>query len=222
MVESAGSLPDVRHLLVVCAHPYDATFAMGAIVSAFTGARTTVDVLCLTHGRRHDQGSGRRLARAQDLGEAARALGVREFTFLEHEAGALAEAPLEHLTDEIVMAADAADALLVVDARDPGAHPDHVRTLQATAEAAEVLDDPLYGWSLRPPRSAGPAVTVEVDRDHQRDAIACHRDLPAEDPIRERWRAHLEPREYLAVLRSERARRPRDTRKPLTRTSRRR
>ncbi|MBL0886955.1 PIG-L deacetylase family protein [Myceligenerans indicum] len=205
-------LPRVRHLLVVCAHPYDATFAMGAAVSAFADARTSVDVLCLTHGRRPDRGTTRRLARARDLGEAARVLGAHEVTFLEHDAGELAAVPLEHLTDEIVLVADAADALMVVDARGPEAHEDHVRTMHAAFQAAEILDDPLYGWTLVPPPpgeddpGSDMVVTIEVDRDRQSDAIDCHRDLPADDPIRDRWRAHRGPREHLTVLRPERSR----------------
>ncbi|MBB5788850.1 PIG-L deacetylase family protein [Jiangella mangrovi] len=199
------SVPAARRLLAVCAHPYDATFALGGVIGAFADAGTSVHVLCLTHGRRPDPSPRRRLERARDLGRAVRHLGAEDVTLMDHAPGTLGTASLDELAREIESAVTAADALLVVDATGGGAHPDHVRTMRAAYRAAATVGSVLYAWTPRPaPRPAGRVLVVDVDRDRQRDAIACHTGLAADDPVRDHWPAHQDPAERLVVLSAER------------------
>ncbi|WP_162606431.1 PIG-L deacetylase family protein [Jiangella asiatica] len=199
-------VPPVRRLLVVCAHPYDATFALGGVIGAFTGAGTTVRILCLTHGRRADPSPRRRVDRARDLGRAARHLGAEEMTLLDHAPGTLGRTAVDALADEVLAVADGVDALLTVDATGSGAHPDHVRAMRAAYRAAGKHGSVLYAWSLRAtdPGSGRQVLVVDADRDRQRAAIACHTGLPADDPLRNRWLRHQDRAERLIVLGGER------------------
>ncbi|WP_158602939.1 PIG-L deacetylase family protein [Jiangella rhizosphaerae] len=196
----------MRRLLVVCAHPYDATFALGGVIGAFADAGTSVHILCLTHGRGPDPSPRCRLDRARDLGRAVRRLGAEDVMLLDHSPGTLGTANLDELADEIQEAAAAADALLVVDATGRDAHPDHVRTMRAAYRAATATGTVLYAWTLRPaePGVGRPVLVVDADRARQRAAIACHTGLPADDPLRSRWMRHQDPTERLVVLRAER------------------
>ncbi len=45
-----ASLPKVAELLVVCAHPDEASFGLGGVLGAFVDRGTRVRVLCLIHG----------------------------------------------------------------------------------------------------------------------------------------------------------------------------
>lgn len=208
MNEHATPVPAVRRLLAVCAHPYDATFALGGVLAAFAGAGTKVRVVCLTHGRRSDPVPRRRLERARDLGRAGRHLGVEDIVLLDHAPGSLATTRIDQLADEIVSAGHDADALLTVDAVGSDAHPDHVRTMRAAYRAATRLGSTLYARTLRPPtpEHTQRVLLAATDRERQQAAIACHTGLPADDPLRSRWLHHQQGEEQLIVLRAERVR----------------
>lgn len=206
MRKHTRSVPAVRRLLAVCAHPYDATFALGGVIAAFADAGTTVHIVCLTHGRHTDIEPRRRLDRARDLGRATRHLGAGDVTLLDHPPETLGATSIDELADEIVEAGADADALLTVDATGSGAHPDHVRAMRAANRAAIRLGSTLYAWTLRPPQpgQGHQVIVVDADRERQRAAIACHTGLPADDPLRSRWLQHQQPDERLVVLRTER------------------
>ncbi|MBB5788763.1 PIG-L deacetylase family protein [Jiangella mangrovi] len=210
-------VPEVRRLLAVCAHPYDATFALGGVIAAFADAGTAVHIVCLTHGRRTDAVPRRRLDRARDLGRASRHIGAEDVTLLDHAPGTLMTASIDELAAEILDAGRDADALLAIDATGPDAHPDHVRTMRATYRAATRLGSTLYAWTLRAPQpTRGQQVlVVDADRERQRAAIACHTGLPADDPLRSRWLNHQQREERLIVLRTERVLSPVATRADL-------
>ncbi len=205
MGHHARPVPAVRRLLVVCAHPYDATFALGGVIGAFADAGTSVHLLCLTHGRRPDPTPRRRIDRARDLGRAVRRLGAEDVVLLDHSPGMLGAATTDELAAEIQQAAAAADALLVVDATGRDAHPDHVRTMRAAYRAAAATGAVLYAWTLRPaePGTARQELMVDADRERQRAAIACHTGLPEDDPLRSRWMRNQDSAERLVVLRDE-------------------
>ncbi|WP_053207634.1 PIG-L family deacetylase [Jiangella muralis] len=207
MRKFAKPVPAVRRLLVVCAHPYDATFALGGVIGAFAGAGTSVHILCLTHGRRPDSGPRLRLDRARDLGAAARHLGAEDVTLLDHALTTLAAASADELTDEILTAAAGTDAFLTIDATGADAHPDHVATMSAAFRAAAKHGSTLYAWTIRPSEAGRghQVVVVDVDRGRQRRAIACHTGLPTDDPLRSRWLERQDPQERLIVLRAERS-----------------
>ncbi|WP_454853984.1 PIG-L family deacetylase [Promicromonospora soli] len=201
-VSTAFPPPAVRRLLVVCSHPFDATFALGGVIGAFVRAGTHVRIVCLTHGRRPDDGA-RRAARATELLDAARRLGVEEVSLLDHRAGHLQGNTPEWLASELRAVAGQVDALLTIDARAPGSHPDHVRAMRTAQHAAAELHCPLYGW-VRRTWDAGdePAdvIAVDCDRARQRSAISCHESSPpSDDPIRELPRLD-ETRDFLTVV----------------------
>jgi LmbE family N-acetylglucosaminyl deacetylase len=194
--------PEIRRLLVVCSHPFDATFALGGVIGALARSGTSVRVVCLTHGRQPDEGGRRRPARAAELLDAARQLGVEEAVLLDHRAGHLQWNPPGELAAELRSVAGPVDALLTVDARAPGSHPDHVRAMEAARRAATELGCPLYGWiprSWAPGRQPEGVIAVDCDRERQRTAISCHGSPPADDPIRAL--PHLEEQQdFLALL----------------------
>jgi LmbE family N-acetylglucosaminyl deacetylase len=204
--------PEARHLLVVCSHPFDATFALGGVVAAFVDAGTHVRIVCLTHGRQPDTGTQRRLVRATELLEAAHLLGVEEATLLGHRAGHIQGNSPEALASELRGVAGPVDAMLTVDARAPGSHPDHVRAMRTAQRAAAELHCPLYGW-VRRTWTAGDqpddVIAVDSDRVRQRAAAACHGMPPADDPIRALPGVD-EPRDFLTVIQP-----PQFTRVPL-------
>ncbi|TDD71628.1 PIG-L family deacetylase [Jiangella aurantiaca] len=203
-------VPAVRALLVVCAHPYDATFALGGVIAAFAGAGTSIHIVCLTHGRTPDPRPRRRLDRARDLGRATRQLGADDVTLLGHPPGALALTSLDALADEILAARHNADAILTVDATAGDAHPDHVRAMRAAYRAAAKQGSTLYAWTLRTGQAARgrQVLVVDVDRERQRAATACHTGLPADDPLRRSWLRLQDRTERLVVLRTERTAAP--------------
>lgn len=203
-------VPAVRTLVVVCAHPYDATFALGGVIAAFAGARTSVHIVCLTHGRAPDPRPRRRLDRARDLGRATRHLGADDVTLLDHAPGTLALTSLDTLADEILAAHQGADAMLTVDATADDAHPDHVRAMRAAYRAATRQGSTLYAWTLRPGDAfrGRQVLVVDVDRERQRAATACHTGLAADDPLRRCWQRGQDRTERLVVLRSERTATP--------------
>lgn len=199
--------PETRRLLVVCSHPYDATFALGGVIAAFVDAGTTVRVVCLTHGRRPDRGTRRRLVRATELLEAARLLGVEEASLLDHRAGRLRWDHPEALASELRAVAGPVDAVLTVDARAPGSHPDQVLAMRAAQRAAGELRCPLYGWVRRSWAAADQpddVIPVDCDRERQRAAIALHGTLPADDPVRTLPRID-ERTDFLTVISAGRA-----------------
>lgn len=203
-------VPAVRTLVAVCAHPYDATFALGGVIAAFADAGTSVHILCLTHGRTPDLRPRRRLDRARDLGRATRHLGADDVTLLDHAPGTLARAGLDELAEEILAASPDADAILTVDATGAEAHPDHVRAMRAAYRAAAKQGSTLYAWTVRPGQAfrGHQVLVVDADRERQRAATACHTGLAVDDPLR-RHRPSLQDRaERLVVLRAERAAAP--------------
>ncbi|MBB5789533.1 PIG-L family deacetylase [Jiangella mangrovi] len=207
MTKYVRPVPATRSLVVVCAHPYDATFALGGVIAAFADSGTSVHVLCLTHGRHADPRPRHRLDRARDLGRATRHLGAEDVTLLDHAPGTLAIVGLDDLVEEILSTRHSADAILTVDATGADAHPDHIRAMRAAYRAATKQGSTLYAWTLRAgqPARGHQVLVVDVDRERQRTATNCHTGLPADDPLRNRWQRHQDRAERLIVLRTERS-----------------
>ena len=179
-------LPRTRRLLVVCAHPFDATLALGGVIAAFADTGTAVQIVCLTHDPGPDPDACRRKVLAAELMRAASLLGAKEATLLEHRAAQLQWNPPEVLAAELRSVAGPVDAVLTIDARAPGSHPDHVRAMRAARRVAARLGCPLYGWVCRTWDTAGPpddVLTVACDRARQRAAVACHDAPGPDDPI---------------------------------------
>ena len=182
-------------MLAVVAHPDDESFGLGAVLAAFvhTGARAAV--LCLTRGEASTvhgvEGDLHRL-RARELATAAATLGVATSTLLGYPDGALSGVCRSRLVGDVGDAVrdTGTDGLLVFDPSGVTGHPDHAAATAAALAAADVLDLPVFGWTLLATVAAtlnaerGTAFTghapadidlvVPVDRARQRAAIAAH------------------------------------------------
>lgn len=194
-------LPRCAEVTVVCAHPDDESFGLGALITAFTDLGARLQLVCFTVGESSTLGAGPDLAdrRAAELQCAARELGIDQVTLLHHPDGALATVPLEELAAEIVAAGPEVDALLTFDHGGITGHPDHEHATRAAVEAARQLSLPVWGWAIPATIAAtlrtefgAPFVgrdedeldlTVPVDRARQQRAIACHGSQLLDNPV---------------------------------------
>jgi N-acetylglucosamine malate deacetylase 2 len=200
---SPGSrgLPVVGRLTVVCAHPDDESFGLGALISSFTGAGTHVALVCLTAGERSSLGAGQELAarRTEELACAARVLGIDRVELRDHPDGALGDVDLTRLVDDILDVVAGSQALLTYDEGGVTGHPDHRRATEAAVAVGQRLGIDVLGWTLAEDVAARltsefpiPFVgrtgsdidlTVEVSREQQMAAIACHGSQLAGNPV---------------------------------------
>jgi N-acetylglucosamine malate deacetylase 2 len=195
------AIPSYDEITVVCAHPDDESFGLGALITAFAVVGARLRLVCFTAGETSTLGAGPDLdaRRAAELGCAARELGIDRVIRLHHPDGALATVPLEELAAEIVAAGPEVDALLTFDHGGITGHPDHVHATRAAVEAARQLGLPVWGWALPGEVAAAlrsefgaPFVgrdegeldlTVPVDRTRQLRAIACHGSQLLDNPV---------------------------------------
>lgn len=217
-----GALPDLTGLLVVCAHPDDESFGLGALIHAFAAGGTEVTILCFTHGEAstlHGVEGDVTSIRAAELAAASDHLGVARVHLLDYPDGALADQPCEVLVDHVVGLATELDVggLLVFDHGGITGHPDHQVATDAALAAADVADLRVFAWAI-PARVAATLnheldttfvgrnddechLTVDVDRRAQVAAIECHTSQAADNPVLRR-RLQLQPdSEWLRFLR---------------------
>src|SRR5579864_2471637 len=199
-----NSLPTVRALLAVVAHPDDESFGLGAALAAFTEAGAQAELLCLTRGEASTLGgpiADLASVRAAELRSAAQVLGVSRVRLLDYADGALADQPLGALAREITSHAEASqpDLLLVMDTGGITGHRDHQRATEAALVAADLLDVAVLAWVVRADvarvlrsefgvpfvgRSPGEIdIAVEVDRRGQLAAIARHHSQSGDNPV---------------------------------------
>lgn len=195
------ALPALERLTAVCAHPDDESFGLGAIIAGFAAAGTRIDLVCLTTGEGSTLGADQDLAtrRSEELACAARALGIARVTLHHHPDGGLATVDLPRLVNDILDVAEGSEALLTYDEGGITGHPDHRRATEAAVAAGRRLGIDVFGWALPeavairlaeefPIPFVGRAasaidVTVEVARERQMVAIACHGSQLAGNPV---------------------------------------
>ncbi|MHB1486511.1 MAG: PIG-L deacetylase family protein [Acidimicrobiales bacterium] len=196
------ALPSAKEVLVVCAHPDDESFGLGAVLAAFTDLGTRVRVLCFTHGEASTLGDDCHSlseVRTEELAAAAAVLGIDDVTLLAYPDGHLGEVPLEELAHLVDTAAGSAEMLLVFDEGGITGHPDHRRATAAGVLAASRHHLPVLAWALpegvatrlnaehgttfvgQP--EAALDIVIDVDRYRQRTAIACHASQSADNPV---------------------------------------
>jgi N-acetylglucosamine malate deacetylase 2 len=198
---ASGDVPRYRDVTVVCAHPDDESFGLGALVTAFRDAGAHLRLVCFTAGESSTLGASLDLdvRRAAELDCAARALGIDQVILWHHPDGALATVPLETLAAEVVAAGPGADALLTFDQGGITGHPDHEHATAAAVAAARQLGIPVWGWAIPEPVAAAlraefgtPFVgreddevdlVVPVDRTRQQHAVACHGSQLVDNPV---------------------------------------
>lgn len=217
---SSRQLPPAESVLVVCAHPDDESFGLGALLDRFVEAGAAVSVLCFTRGEASTLGvSDAALGdvRRVELNDAAVALGVGRVELLEHPDGSLAGEPLDRLAGAVATVAEEvrADLLVVFDEGGVTGHPDHCRATEAALAGAPTL--PALAWAV--PGHVAEALNAEfgttfvgraeaeldlvlrVDRVRQQRAIACHTSQSGDNPVLERRLSLLGETESLRWLR---------------------
>lgn len=197
-------LPDCRSVLVVCAHPDDESFGLGAALATFVETGASSSVLCFTRGEASTLGADADdlgLVRARELADAANELGVKYVELLGYRDGHLAEESLEELTTSIrrVIEQEKVDLLLVFDVGGITGHPDHCRATDAAVVAAGEIGLPVLAWALTervaealnaefPAHFVGRSdqeldLSVKVERTRQHRAISRHCSQTTENPV---------------------------------------
>lgn len=214
------ALPRARSVLVVCAHPDDESFGLGAVVASLTATGTGLRVVCFTHGEASTLGSEDRplvQVRGEELASAASLLGVGEVVLLDYPDGGLGAVPRAELAGHVLSRSQGVDLLLVFDEGGITGHPDHTAATNAALAAATVLGLPVLAWAL--PGHVAASLNEEfgtqfagrerdqlnfeilVDRARQRQAIACHVSQSRDNPVLWRRLQLLGDEEHLRWLR---------------------
>jgi LmbE family N-acetylglucosaminyl deacetylase len=209
-------------VLAVVAHPDDESFGLGAVLDAFVSAGATTSVVCFTAGEAstlHGVPGPLHQLRANELGAAARVLGLSAATLLHYPDGNLREQCRTTLAGEVLAATRAAplDGMVAFDLSGVTGHPDHAAATAAAVAAADILGVPVLGWTL--PLAVATALNrewgaafvgspaddidylVTVDRARQRRAIAAHASQAVGTSVVWRRLALLGSHEYLRLLR---------------------
>ncbi len=137
-----------RTVLAIFAHPDDESLACGGTLARLSDAGVRVVLLCASRGREGpvsdpalvpDGDLGR--VRAEELGQAARALGIAEVVVLDHPDGDLRWADAPAFDREILSAIrdSRADAVITFDDDGLYWHVDHVGIHERTWAAVEAL-----------------------------------------------------------------------------------
>lgn len=214
-------LPATSSVLVVCAHPDDESFGLGAILSTLADAGSRLSVVCFTHGEAstlHGVAGELRSIRADELATAGAVLGVTHGELLDYPDGNLNAQPVDGLADHVTRVAGTVDAsvLLVFDHGGITGHPDHQHATDAALRAAPTLGLPVLAWAI-PDKVARLLndefkttfvgrgdddldIAVAVDRTRQLAAIGCHRSQSADNPVLWRRLDLLGPAEHLRYL----------------------
>lgn len=222
MTGHASALPDLASVLVVCAHPDDESFGLGAVLHTLAVAGTKLAVLCFTRGEAstlHGVDGDLDLIRADELAAASDYLGVGRVELLAYPDGALAAQPQAELVDHVIRTASevTADALLVFDDGGITGHPDHQAATDAALAAAPTLDVPVLAWAI--PLAVAVAlnnefgttfvgrddnecdIVVGVDRGAQLVAIEQHASQATDNPVMRRRLELQQGTECLRILR---------------------
>lgn len=215
------TLPAFRSVLVVCAHPDDESFGLGAILSTLADAGSQLSVLCFTHGEAstlHGADGDLGAIRAGELRDAGNVLGVNRVELLDYPDGALSAVALDELTGHVHrVAADVdADVLLVFDYGGITGHPDHQHATDAALAATHDLGLPVLAWVVPAQiadsinRKFGTGfvgrgadeidIAIAVHRIRQLDAIRRHRSQSADNPVLWHRLELLGPSEHLRYL----------------------
>ena len=200
--QSLAGLPAVGEALAVCAHPDDESFGLGGVLELMSRNGTRARVLCFTHGEASTLGDTAldlAVVRARELRDAASVLGVSEVTLHSYADGRLNQVPLAELATLVDDAVGSADLLLVFDEGGITGHPDHRRATEAGLLAASRHGIAVLAWAVpetvanqlnaehgttflgRPDNELD--ITVTVDREQQKAAIACHASQSNDNPV---------------------------------------
>jgi LmbE family N-acetylglucosaminyl deacetylase len=146
-----------RSLLAVFAHPDDESLACGGLLAWCAHLGAEVSLLCMTRGE-HGRGAGDvGRTRQRELQAAARALGIRTVTLLDHEDGMLPWLPAGTLRSAVEreIRARRPEVVITFDADGLYWHPDHIAVHESTTAAVMALGAaaPALYYATMPPGS---------------------------------------------------------------------
>jgi LmbE family N-acetylglucosaminyl deacetylase len=209
-------LPAYARVGVVCAHPDDESFGLGAVIATLVDRGAQVALVSLTQGEASTLGAAADLAtrRGAELRAAAVALGIDRVTVGTHPDSHLADVPRERLVDEVLAALGDVEVLVTFDHGGVSGHPDHQHATDVAVDVGRRLAVPVLGWTVPEHVAArlrdefrAPFVgreapdlhhRISVERARQRAAIACH--TSQHNPVPYRRIELLGDEEYLRVL----------------------
>ena len=200
----SSMLPTASSVLVVCAHPDDESFGLGAVLAAFAdqGARTAV--LCFTRGEAstlHATEGDLATVRSREFVQAAAALGVSRSELLDYPDSYLADQSTSELTAHVVRMVQevGADLLLTFDEGGITGHHDHERATRVAVIAGTSCGVPVLAWVIADEVASvlnnefgskfvgRPEVQLDfrvpIDRALQSEAIACHVSQSGSNPV---------------------------------------
>jgi LmbE family N-acetylglucosaminyl deacetylase len=198
------TLPTASSVLVVCAHPDDESFGLGAVLAAFVdqGARTAV--LCFTRGEAstlHAAEGDLATVRSREFAQAAAVLGVSRSELLDYPDGHLADQSLSEITAHVVRMVKevGADLLLTFDEGGITGHLDHEQATHAAVASGTSCGVPVLAWVLADEVASALNsefgseflgrcddqldFRVPIDRTLQSEAITCHVSQSASNPV---------------------------------------
>jgi N-acetylglucosamine malate deacetylase 2 len=190
-----STLPPWKRLLVVIAHPDDESFGLGAVLSNFVDAGAQVSVLCLTRGEAstlREVPGDLAAIRGDELAAAAHELGIDDVVIGDFPDGGLADVDPSKLdaAATALVARCRPEGILAFDLSGVTGHPDHIQATALAQRIAQREGVGLLGWTL--PDAVATTVNAEfdaslagrvpseidvrldVDRERQRRAVACH------------------------------------------------
>ncbi|MDA8284448.1 MAG: PIG-L family deacetylase [Actinomycetota bacterium] len=213
-------LRPLRSLLAVVAHPDDESFGLGGVLAALAATGRRVSLLCFTAGEGSTLGASPELARTRtdELGAAARTLGIDEHWMEELPDGGLAVLPDGELAARVrtrVEQADA-DAVVVLDRSGVTGHADHRAASAAALSVAAEAGLPALEWGLPPGLAEalaaefslemhgmanGELLAFTVDRGVHWEAIAAHASQGPDNALLRRRLELLGDHETLRLVR---------------------
>ncbi len=212
-------LPMVSEILVVCAHPDDESFGLGAVIGVFVEQGTRVRLVSLTHGEASTLGWNQfQLGeiRTKELEAAAKVLGVRDVKLYSYADNALGDLDILELAEVIHIEIGNATAMLVFDIGGITGHLDHCRATEAALQVGLRREIPVLAWTI--PSAVADQLNAEfetsfvgrsktrvdfeidVDRSLQEKAIRCHLSQSRDNPVLWRRLQLLGNKEYLCWL----------------------
>ena len=152
-----------HRLMLIMAHPDDAEFGAGGLMTYWHRAGHPIKILCLTNGNAgHHQLNRSDLAarRFSEASQAASQVGA-ELEIWPQDDGRLS--PTVELREQLIAAIRAFAPTIIVTHRTADYHPDHRATAQLVKDSAYLLQVPAIA-PQQPPLTGMPSILLTYDR----------------------------------------------------------
>jgi LmbE family N-acetylglucosaminyl deacetylase len=152
-----------QRLMLIMAHPDDAEFSAGGLMTLWHQAGSAIKILCLTNGNagHHKLDRAALAARRHDEARQAAALVNAEIEIWPQDDGRLV--PSVELREQLIAAIRAYTPSVIVIHRTADYHPDHRATAQLVKDSAYLLQVPAIAPEQSPMMSL-PSILLTFDR----------------------------------------------------------